>query len=150
MRSDASTLDREIALAAAYLKLLPALRHGEVEIDIPARAAGMTPPFPPMVLLPLVQAAAESFIARVTIVVHRATDGMGARVHVDVDPNVQPPAWSEERLAPLRTTLRQYFGEQHARLTIEGSRATVQWTDVDAGGARPGGAVNPFRSFSPA
>jgi len=31
---------------------------------------------------------------------------------VEVDPPLHPAGWSDQRLAPLRTTLRQYFGER--------------------------------------
>ena len=70
-------------------------------------------------------------------------------VTVEVDPPLQPAGWSDERLAPLRTTLTQYFGAS-AHLTVEGSRATVQWTDFSIGGARPASEVSPSLSSSPA
>ena len=62
---------------------------------------------------------------------------------------LHPAGWSDERFAPLRTTLTQYFGAS-AHLTVEGSRATVQWIDFVIGGARPALEVSSFLSSSPA
>lgn len=147
MRSEASTVDREVALADAYLKLLPAARSGYLNVDVRQAGERERHPFPPMVLLPMVQAAADSFTRRITLAVHAANQGP-MEVTVEVDPPLQPAGWSDERLAALRTTLTQYFGAS-AHLTVQGSRATVQWTDFGIGGARPTWEVSPSLSSSP-
>ncbi|MGE5337769.1 MAG: histidine kinase [Gemmatimonadota bacterium] len=122
MRSEASTLGREVALAAAYLRLHPAARAGAMRVRVDAGGSPDLVPFPPMVLLPLVQAASQEQPSRVALAVASALD----RVRLIVD--VAPPllaAWSDERLAPLRATLVQYFGAR-AALTIDGSRAVIE------------------------
>ena len=62
---------------------------------------------------------------------------------------VQPAGWGDERLDPLRTTLTHYFGAS-THLAVEGSRATVQWTDPAIDGALPAAEVSPFLSPLPA
>ena len=134
MRSDTSTVDREVALAAAYLKLLPLVRGGHLTIELPDISSGINVPFPPMVLLPLVQAAAESNVSqiRITLDDSRRRD-VGFALCIDLKPS-RPSyyGWTDERLAPLRATLTQYFGLQ-GQLIVDSSRAVVQWHA--AGGA---------------
>jgi hypothetical protein len=120
MRGDASTLGREAMLAVAYLKVVPAGRDGRLvaETLIPPELGDL--PFPPMVLLPLVQAAAESSISRVSITVDGSPQAAPTGVAVRVGPPQRPAGWSDERLAPLRATLAQYFGPQ-SRLHVGAS-----------------------------
>ena len=124
MRGDASTLGREAMLAVAYLKVVPAGRDGRLvaETLIPPELEDL--PFPPMVLLPLVQAAAESSISRVSITVDGSPQAAPTGVAVRVGPPQRPAGWSDERLAPLRATLAQYFGPQ-SRLHVGASGATA-------------------------
>jgi hypothetical protein len=123
MRGDASTLGREAALAVAYATVLPAARRGELaaESAIPQDVQGM--PFPPMVLLPMVRAAAESAVSRIVI----AMEGESASgVEVRVEPAQRPAGWDEARLEAIRAALSHGFGTG-ATLHIDAGRAVVRW-----------------------
>jgi hypothetical protein len=141
MRSEASTLGREATLAAAYLKLVPAGRDGRLLAETSIAPELNDLPFPPMVLLPLVQAAAESSIVRVTITVDGPPKAAPSGVAVRVDPPQRPVGWNDERLAPLRTTLAQYFGPQ-SRLHVDASGAVARWGGIDPGGPGFAGATS--------
>ena len=123
MRGEASTLGQEAALAAAYVKVLPKGRRGELVAERTFAPEAARLPFPPMVLLPLVQGAAESSATRIAI---ELDERSLAAVSVTVEPARIPEGWTEDRLAPLRSTLRTYFGPG-AGLDLEAARATIRW-----------------------
>lgn len=123
MRGDASTLGREAALAIAYAKVLPAARRGDLtaESAIPQDVQGM--PFPPMVLLPMVRAAAESAVSSIAI----AMEGESVSgVEVRVEPAQRPEGWDESRLEAVRAALSHGFGAG-ATLQVDDGRAVVRW-----------------------
>jgi len=132
MRSEASTLGREATLAAAYLKVVPAGRDGRLVAETSIAPDLKDLPFPPMVLLPLVQAAAESSVVRVTITVDGPPQAAPSGVAVRIDPPQRPAGWNDERLAPLRATLAQYFGPQ-SRLHLDASGAVARWSGTGPG-----------------
>ena len=124
MRSDTSTLGREASLAVAYAKVLPAARRGELDAGsiVPEDAQDL--PFPPMVLLPLVRAAAQSPIRRITI----ETDGAPASgAVVRVEPAQRPAGWDESGLEATRAALAHGFGSD-ATLEVTGGRAVARWS----------------------
>jgi hypothetical protein len=123
MRSDSSTLGREAALAVAYARVLPAARRGELRASshVPDDAKDL--PFPPMVLLPLVRAAAQSPVSRIAI----ESDGPPAsRATVRIEPAQRPAGWDEAGLEAVRAALAHGFGAD-AKLEVEDDRVVVRW-----------------------
>jgi len=123
IRAGSSTLGREAQLAHAYLEILR-IRMGaalEVAIDIPAELANE--PFPPLMLMTLVENAVKHGVAplgrgRVAV---RAL-GQGGRIRVEVEDDgrgLQEPIGQGVGLANLRERLRALFGER-ARLDLSG------------------------------
>lgn len=126
IRGDASTLGRETALAVAYANVLPAARNGELtaESSIPEDAQRLA--FPPMVLLPLVRAAADSSASRITI---SLVEGESA-VAIRLEPAATPAGWGERQLEAVRVALSNGFGPA-ATLEVENGCAIVRWAHHD-------------------
>jgi hypothetical protein len=123
MRSDSSSLGREATLAVAYARVLPAARRGDLAAssDIPDDTKDL--PFPPMVLLPLVRAAAQSPVSRISIE-SGGTPVSGATVRVE--PAQHPAGWDDAGLEGVRAALAHAFGAE-ARLDVQGDRVVVRW-----------------------
>jgi hypothetical protein len=128
MRGGASTLGREVALADAYLHVVPAGRNKQLvtqtNVDIDIEDAD----FPPMVLLPVVHAAADAGAAHIAI---EAKQGNGRiAIAVRAASAAIPPGWSDDALDVVRETLSQYLGND-ASLAVTDERAgatvTVTW-----------------------
>ena len=80
-------------------------------------------PFPPMVLLPLVRAAAQSTVSLITI----ESDAMPAfRAIVRIEPAQRPARWDEAGLDAVRAALAYGFGAA-AKLDVEDDRVVVSW-----------------------
>ncbi len=126
LRGEASTLGREVALAAAYLRLSPAGRSGRLAVVVRVEAAAMSTAFPPMVLLPLAHAVAGNAAARVTLSTAGADGAAPCGIALRVDATAPPMRWSDDMLASLRTTLTQYFGTD-AALEVGETGAFVRW-----------------------
>ena len=115
MRGNASTLAQEAALAGAYLKVTPAAREGVLAYAerIPDGLADL--PFPPMVLLPLLHAAADARTPSLTLAAAMESGDDPARVAVTVSvripAGVRPAGWEGDRLAALNEIAATYFGE---------------------------------------
>jgi hypothetical protein len=121
MRGGASTFGREAALAEAYLKVIPAGREGRLSIVLQIAPEIGDLPFPPMVLLPLVHAAAEAGIVSLDIDARTPSvlvaKSKEVAVAISVYPAIVVPGWSEGRLAGVRETLARYF-DGAAMLTV--------------------------------
>ena len=120
MRGEASTVGREATLAVAYVKILPRAQRGDLQGVNAVDEAAQDLPFPPMVLLPLVQAATASGAKRITV------EGC---VRISIDPPHAVAGWSGECLATLRATVSQYLGAG-ATVDVTSSHATVRWPPV--------------------
>jgi hypothetical protein len=126
LRGEASTLGREVALAAAYLRLSPAGRSGRLEVEVRVDPAALPLAFPPMVLLPLAHGVAGRSAARVTLATVGADGVPPCGIALRVDAAAQPVRWGNDTLASLRSTLAQYFGA-HAALEVGDDGAVVRW-----------------------
>ena len=108
IRKGASTIAREARLAQAYLRVLPAGRDGRLDAELDIDAAAEDEPFPPLVLLPLVHAAADAGTTRVRI---RAASAPGERaIDVELAGETIPAGWSDEGLGGVRAILARSLG----------------------------------------
>jgi Histidine kinase len=123
MRGHSSTLGREAALAAAYVKVTPAARDGTLAYAQRIPDALSDLPFPPMVLLPLVHAAADARARTVALAaaVEPGDDPASAvvAVTVAVPGGLAVAGWSAERLTALRDIVASYYGEATTFETLE-------------------------------
>lgn len=135
MRGDGSTLAQEAALAGAYLKVTPAAREGILAYveRIPDALADL--PFPPMVLLPLLHAAADARAPALTLDAEMEAREDPARVTVAVaaaiPAGMRVTGWEDERFAALREIIASYFGKDAtlaARHDANGAMATLRFT----------------------
>jgi signal transduction histidine kinase len=116
IRSESSTLGREGELARAYLEIMRLRMGGELDyaVDIPAPIAQA--PFPPLMLLTLVENAIKHGVAPVgrgRLVVRAAEVSGGVRVEVDDDgAGIGGPIGQGVGLANLRERLRALYGER--------------------------------------
>jgi signal transduction histidine kinase len=121
IRAESSTLGREIELAHAYLEIMRIRMDGALEISAtaPPELAGM--PFPPLVLLTLVENAIKHGIAPVGkghVRVSAAAAGERVRLMVEDDGRgLIEPIGPGVGLANVRERLRAIFGES-ARLEL--------------------------------
>jgi hypothetical protein len=121
MRGGTSTLQREAALAEAYLKVVPAGRSGHLTVTVQVAHAVGAIPFPPMVLLPLAHGACEVSPEFVRI------DAPATRGGTEIDENSfavrvstshMPHGWEEAGLLAIRSALQNHFGAA-AALQVE-------------------------------
>lgn len=141
MRGEAPTIGGEIELVRSYLAVLQTL-HGErlrVEIRGDPDVAGR--PFPPMVLLPLVQGMVmdgAAFSRRTGFDAAVTTRAATAHIALVAEGGVVPEAWRGDALTGIRETLRVACGAGCAITTSsEGDRHSariVVASPVDAGG----------------
>jgi hypothetical protein len=129
MRGEVSTVAREVALAAAYLKVTPHGRAGQLAIDSEVASPVANVTFAPMILLPLAHGAAA---ARPRAVSFHAdtTGGEGYAISIILHGAAVPDGWADEALASVRTTLRQCCGSDAAldvRPTADGAAALMHW-----------------------
>jgi LytS/YehU family sensor histidine kinase len=125
LRQPQSTLEREVALACAYLRVLRT-RNGEpLEIEAAVEAAVADARFPRMVVQPLCDSLARAALASgepVRMAVSAAREQDCARLHVSAQPVQSAP--SQARLADIRHTLLAMFGHP-ARMDVSGPAAGV-------------------------
>ena len=130
MRGNASSLGREAALAQAFLKVTQRGRGGSIACVNRIAPELDDLPFPPMVLLPLVHAAADACAPRLVLdaTAHPGDDPTHATVSVTVTvPSGVPMiGWQNDRLSVPREIVGSYFG---AGTTLD---ATVQTEGVTA------------------
>jgi type II secretory pathway pseudopilin PulG len=123
IRSDSSTLEREANLARAYLEIMRLRMGGALEfsIDVPQPLARA--PFPPLMLMTLVENALKHGIAPVGRgrIALRAASGEG-RLRVEVEDDGQGIGGTIGQgvgLANVRERLRALYGDS-ARLELSG------------------------------
>ena len=134
LRSEGSTLGREAQLARAYLEIMRIRMGGALEfaIEIPDDLASL--PFPPLMLITLVENAIKHGVApigrgRVQVLAQR--NPQGVRVDVEDDGRgIVEPAGRGVGLVNVRARLRALFGD-HAIIALEnrdggGTRAFIQ------------------------
>jgi hypothetical protein len=128
MRDTASTLGREMALAEAYVKVLPAGRDGTLRLRQRADERARALRFPPMVLLPLVDAAAQSGERVIDVEATVGSDAVpgSARVALVVTAaqTERVAGWEGAKLGDLRIIVASYFGAG-ARVDVEAAGAGV-------------------------
>jgi hypothetical protein len=110
LRQAESTLQREVALALAYARILRTHRGEPLELDSHVEPAAGNARFPPMVVQPLCEAVARSTLAtgapaRLHISASRESDG--ARLCIIAQTTRVLP--QSERLAEIRRTLMAMF-----------------------------------------
>jgi len=113
MRESGSTLGREVALAEAFLKVVPAGRSGQLAVEVRLAPSLLGTTFPPMVLLPLAHAACE--VGPATITIEAPADpvpdaGRMASVAMRLHGAAVPAGWDEDALLPVRSVLHHHFG----------------------------------------
>ena len=118
MRSDTSTIGREAELVRSYLTVLvaPFVDPPIVASEIDAKAVDRR--FPPMVLLPLAQAAAEGLASRRRITVRAVLVDPMTELTLTIDGGAAPQNWNEPVLTSMRETIVAVCG---SRSTIESS-----------------------------
>jgi hypothetical protein len=139
MRGGTSTLLREVTLAEAYLKVVPAGRSGDLIVDVRVADEIGATPFPPMVLLPLAHAASEATPSAIRIeapAVGSAVPGDGRSIEMRIDVSRIPAGWEEAELLAIRAALQSYFGtEATLRIasTSGSASAIVTWSAAESG-----------------
>jgi hypothetical protein len=135
MRGGASTVGREVALAEAYLRVVPAGRNRKLvaESDVADDISDVD--FPPMVVLPLVHAAADAGCGHVSIEARR--HARVAEIAVRASDGAVPPGWNEDALEIVRETLVHYLGSDASLAVSPGhtsAAAVVTWPPGGASG----------------
>ncbi|MCC7325699.1 MAG: histidine kinase [Burkholderiales bacterium] len=136
MRGGASTLQREAALAEAYLKVVPSGRSRSLTVDLCIAHEAGAHAFPPMVLLPLAHAASAAVPLAIQIEAPATAQGVAINansVAMRVSTSRIPDGWGEVELLAIRSTLANHFGAA-ASVRIERTRksvsAIVTWPDA--------------------
>ena len=112
MRGEASTIGREVELARAYAAVLQVPRGAAFEIETRADAGVREVTLPPMVLLPLVQAAlaCDNVDVRRRFAIAAYASPSGTTISVEVEGGLRPAAWEGEGPEAAGRTLLAYFG----------------------------------------
>jgi LytS/YehU family sensor histidine kinase len=111
LRQPQSTLEREVALAHAFLRVLRTRQGDGLELEVVVEPAVGDARFPSMVVQPLCEALARSALAsgdpvRIRISASRNQDS----AHLDLSAEPVQAAPAHERLAEIRHTLLVMFG----------------------------------------
>ena len=112
MRGEASTIGREIELVGAYVGVLQVPRRAVLQCEARAAIDVRETELPPMVLLPLAQAAfadGEADRRRRFVIAADAIDD-GVFVRIEVAGGALPDAWRGQGPETVVRTLRAYFG----------------------------------------
>ena len=114
MRGEASTVGRELDLARAYVAVLQVPRGAALAVDARAAPEVRAAALPPMVLLPLVQAAFASGDAdlRRRFLVEAVDTDDGVRVRVEVHGGARPENWRGDGPETTSRTLKAFYGAQ--------------------------------------
>ena len=131
LRQPQSTLEREVALALAYARVLRAADGESLEVESDVEPAVGDARFPPMVVQPLCDALARSTLAGgepVRMRISATRDHDGARLRVTAQPARTAPA--SKRLEEIRRTLLAMFGPL-VRMDATGPTAGVISVLVD-------------------
>ena len=111
LRQAQSTLEREVALALAYLRVLRTRNGESLELETAVAPGVGDARFPPMVVQPLCDALAHLVLTSgglARMVVSAAREQDCARLYLSAQPVQSAP--SHERLAEIRHTLLAMFG----------------------------------------
>src|ERR1700674_3009849 len=131
LRQPQSTLEREVALALAYARVLRAADGESLEVESEVEPAVSDARFPPMVVQPICDALARSTLAGgepVRMRISATRDQDGARLWVTAQPAQTVPA--SKRLEEIRRTLLAMFGPL-VRMDATGPTAGVISVLVD-------------------
>lgn len=130
MRGEASTIQREVDLAHAYVAVLRVPRGDALLLQEDIEEDVRDVLLPPMVLLPLSQAAFASGDAelRRKFVIAAARTGDGVRIVVEIEGGSRPAIWRNDGPETARRTLDAYFGAS-ARLSFGGS-GQKHWAEL--------------------
>ena len=114
MRGEASTVGRELDLARAYVAVLQLPGGAALAVDARAAPEVRAAALPPMVLLPLVQAAFASGDAdlRRRFLVEAVDTDDGVRVRVEVHGGARPENWRGDGPETTSRTLKAFYGAQ--------------------------------------
>ena len=112
MRGEAPTVGRELDLARAYVAVLQVPRGAALAVDARAAPDVRAAALPPMVLLPLVQAAFAAGDAdlRRRFLIEAVETADGVRVRVEVHGGVRPDAWRGDGPETTSRTLKAFYG----------------------------------------
>jgi LytS/YehU family sensor histidine kinase len=123
MRSDSSTLGRETELARAYLEIIRMRMGGGLQVEIDVAEGLDRQPFPPLMLMTLIENAVKHGIAPLgkgRISVRASSDGGCLRVSVEDDGRgLAEPIGQGVGLGNVRERLRAIYGDA-ARLDLAG------------------------------
>ncbi|MEO8755322.1 MAG: histidine kinase [Casimicrobiaceae bacterium] len=137
MRGEGSTIGRELDLALAYVAVLKVPRGDTLAIEARSDDAVRNVALPPMVLMPIAQAAfacAEvDARRRFAIVATGSPDGVA--IVVEAEGGTRPEAWRGEGPETASRTLKAYFGDA-ARLEFS-STGTCHRAQILLGPAAP-------------
>jgi hypothetical protein len=133
MRGGASTVRREVELAEAYLRVVPAGRSKQLLARSKVDGDVADLDFPPMVLLPLVHAAADAGAAQVSINATREAGRIAIAVQDAGD--AVPAGWSDGSLDVVRETLLHYLGSDASLTVSQGQAGAVASVSFAASGA---------------
>lgn len=116
---EAATLDRQIDICTRYLELMNIRMAGRIQIEVSASDAARALPFPPLVLLTLVENAVkhgvEPGVGPRTIAIDAEANDTALTVTVEDDgAGLQPGTSPGLGLANIRAQLRNRFGDQAA------------------------------------
>jgi len=130
MRGGGSTIRREADLACAYVAVLQVPRGEALSVDEDIGSDVEDVVLPPMVLLPLTQAAFASGDAglRRTFAIDATHSAAGVSIVVSVEGGSRPDAWRGLGPETARRTLAAYFGAS-AELHF-GTEASRHWAQV--------------------
>jgi hypothetical protein len=121
--ADASTVVREFAMAASYLRIAAAAR-GPLTVDISIAGGTGEARLPPMLLVPLLRAVLAAARTDVALLLRLRADSSTSRVRIQLDltPAVHPSFLASEDLDHLRTQLSELYGEE-AALSVQAQGA---------------------------
>ena len=134
IRSEGSTLGREAELARAYLEIMRIRMGGALEFEIDVPAGMQDAPFPPLMVITLVENAIKHGVAprgRGLVEVRARREGDALQVFVDDDGRgIVQPAGRGVGLANIRARLRALHGDA-AYIALEdreggGTHAVIQ------------------------
>ncbi len=130
MRGQASTVRREVDVAAAYAAVLQVPRGDALSLEQRVDDDIADVAFAPMVLLPLTQAAFEGGDAgaRTRYAIEASAAGGGIDITLTLDGGARPPAWCDAGSEAARRTLEAYYADT-ATLAF-GSDGSRHWARV--------------------
>jgi LytS/YehU family sensor histidine kinase len=112
MRGEVSTIGREIDLVRAYVAVLEVSRGGALRVDARTDLDVRDEVLPPMVLMPLAQAAfcGEDAVLRRWFAISARGSPAGPRVIIEIEGGGRPAAWQGEGPETASRTLTAYYG----------------------------------------